>query len=327
VDPEMNSLSSRIILRLLCGMVLFSGIAYFASRISLLSYSQNLFTTGINENLTVDSLERHNSGCPAFDPLITPKKLYQAYFAVVNDSMWRAKPAMYKASFEELHSWLFGIETPNLYEAWPNFFQKKPDDSYPHTSLTSHLFKLILKQTDLSIHFLVEIGSFWGKSATNIANVLRSDPQWSKSVLLCIDTWDGGSEPWVDKNIRQKMQIRYGRSTAYDQFLANIIAANLTRYVLPYATTSSFAAYFLLDKKIFPQIIYLDSGHLDGETYIEMELYWLLLQPGGILLGDDWSWPNVRCDILRFVYNNKVNLTLLGNTWFIKKDKAPHIEP
>ncbi len=80
-------------------------------------------------------------------------------------------------------------------------------------------------------------------------------------------------------------------------------------------------ARFLLQNKLFPQVVYLDSAHLQGETYVELELYWLLVQAGGVLVGDDWDWPSVRCDVLRFTESNKVNVTVMETTWFIKKQK------
>ena len=50
--------------------------------------------------------------------------------------------------------------------------------------------------------------------------------------------------------------------------------------------------------------------------------YWLLLQPGGLLIGDDWRWLAVRCDVLRFTYNNNVKVTALDHLWFIKKQAS-----
>lgn len=317
----MKSHDTVSILRFLSLVLLFSiTVHIFTQYVCKFNQNQSEISSNTNKVNSCSSCRKYN-GCHEFDIRITPKQLYQNYFALFNEPNWRNRPAFYSVSFDELHGLLYGVKTPSLYDEWPNFFHKKSDDSYPHTSLSKSLFFAILKQVDIPIHFLVEIGSFWGKSATNIATTLLSQQNWSEFVLLCIDTWDGGSEPWVDSNIRQKMQIRYGRSTAYDQFLANIIAANLTKHVLPYATTSSFAAYFLMDKRIFPQVIYLDSGHLSGETYVEMEMYWALLQPGGIMIGDDWSWPDVRCDVIRFVESNGVDFNVTGNTWYIKKDK------
>jgi hypothetical protein len=65
-------------------------------------------------------------------------------------------------------------------------------------------------------------------------------------------------------------------------------------------------ARLLLENKLFVQIIYLDSAHLQGETYVELELYWLFIQDGGIIIGDDWSWKSVRCDVIQFIEHVRV---------------------
>jgi hypothetical protein len=259
--------------------------------------------------------------CDPFDPRITPKHLFQSFFSVLNDSLWLQKPTTYSISFHELHSLLFGPTTPNLYNAWPNYFKKQIDSTYPHTSMTQSLFANILNKTNVPVNFVVEVGSFMGKSATNIGKALLNYKSGSTYVLLCIDTWLGGLEQWMGSSLREMLGIEYGRPTVYEQFIANIIGNNLTNYVIPYSTTSILGARFLLQNKFFPQVIYLDSGHLQGETYLEIELYWLLLQTGGVLVGDDWSWKTVRCDVLRFANSNRVDVTVEGNTWFIKKNK------
>ncbi|CAF2400807.1 unnamed protein product [Rotaria sp. Silwood2] len=225
-------------------------------------------------------------------------------------------------SFEQLHALLFGPNAINLYEAWPNYFNKTFDGSYPHTSLTQPLFASILNDTNLPIHLVVEVGSFMGKSSINIGLTLRHYRRWPKPILLCIDTWLGGLEHWISPELQNMMHIEYGRPIVYEQFIANIIANNLTKSVIPFSTTSILGARFLLVKKIVPQVIYLDSAHLQGETYVELELYWALLQPGGLLIGDDWSWTSVRCDVLRFCKSIQVNVTVIGNSWYIKKKKS-----
>jgi hypothetical protein len=261
-------------------------------------------------------------GCDVFDTRMTPKHLFQSFFAVLNDSSWLAKPASYSPSFQELHSLLFGLDAPNLYESWPNYFKKTVDPTYLHTSLTQSLFTKILEEIDIPVTFVIEVGSFMGKSAINIGKVLIDNKSGSPSVLLCIDTWLGGLEDWMENDLRQMMGIAYGRPIVYEQFIANIIANNLTNHLIPYSTTSILGARFLLEKKLFPQVIYLDSAHLQGETYVELELYWSLLQTGGILIGTDWSWLSVRCDVLRFIDSNKANVTTMWNTWYIRKEKS-----
>src|SRR5690349_4965985 len=115
--------------------VVMCGIA----TILLLNYSSKyLFRSNI-KSLTISHHKQHLN-CDAFDPRLTPKHLFQSFFSIMNDSLWLSKPASYSPSFQELHSLLFGPTAPNLYEAWPNYFKKKADSTYPHTALTQSLF-------------------------------------------------------------------------------------------------------------------------------------------------------------------------------------------
>lgn len=45
---------------------------------------------------------------------------------------------------------------------------------------------------------------------------------------------------------------------------------------------------------------HLDASHEKGETLIEMTQAFALLEPGGVLVGDDLDWPAVLSDLLIF---------------------------
>jgi hypothetical protein len=286
--------------------------------IFLPTYSLKPFFIFYSQNSTIIRLIQH-SDCHPFDPHVTPRHLFQAFFSVSKNSAWLKRPTSFSPSFQELHNMLFGPTASNLYTTWPNYFNKTLDFRYPYTSLTESLFGDIVKQIDIPLTFIVEVGSFMGKSSTNIVKSMLSIKKESTFLLLCIDTWLGGLEHWVHNDMRKLTGFVYGRPSVYEQFIANIIGNNLTDYVIPYSTTSILGARFLLERKLSPQIIYLDSAHLQGETYVELELYWSILQIGGLIIGDDWRWSSVRCDVLRFTYNNNVKVNVFEHTWFIKK--------
>jgi len=45
-------------------------------------------------------------------------------------------------------------------------------------------------------------------------------------------------------------------------------------------------------------IVYLDSAHEAGETFMELNLYYDLLKKGGVIFGDDYKvFPAVRKDV------------------------------
>ena len=134
-------------------------------------------------------------------------------------------------------------------------------------------------------------------------------------MLLCID-----ANMWLNKVVWQHLSVTNdGRPTVYYQFLRNMIGRNLTRTVLPVSMTSIIGARFLRTMLLRPQIIYLDSAHEQGETLIELALYWNVLREGGILFGDDWGWSSVRCDVKKFSYMKNITVDVQRNTWSLRK--------
>ncbi|CAF1145283.1 unnamed protein product [Didymodactylos carnosus] len=208
---------------------------------------------------------------------------------------WLQKPSYFSVTYSQLHTALFGNQAQNIYKQWTNNYAKKADHTYGFSGLTSEYFSTLINNVNLSIplHFIVEVGSFMGKSTTTMAQLLKMDKKYENCTR------------WP--------------SNCLQQFVANIVDMKLTEMILPFSTTSILGARFLQQHKFFPQLIYLDSAHLPGETLVELELYWQLLQPGGILFGDDWGWDSVRCDVLRFIDTNRLKIAVKQNSWSIQK--------
>jgi len=70
-----------------------------------------------------------------------------------------------------------------------------------------------------------------------------------------------------------------------------------------------------------PNLIYLDSAHEIDETYYELTLYWQIVEPGGILMGDDLGWEAVQKDVTRFAREYGLELKMFGvfYNWYIIK--------
>ena len=78
----------------------------------------------------------------------------------------------------------------------------------------------------------------------------------------------------------------------------------------------------------FVDLIYIDSAHERGETIIEIHLYWQLVRPGGLLMGDDYrDFPAVRSDVDEFARCEGLTIISGGmhgglgspNTWASRK--------
>ncbi len=68
-----------------------------------------------------------------------------------------------------------------------------------------------------------------------------------------------------------------------------------------------------------PDVIYLDSAHLQDETFMELVEAWVLLKPGGILVGDDWVLDEVHEDVLKFAELLTLRPQDIKNFWEVQK--------
>ena len=69
-------------------------------------------------------------------------------------------------------------------------------------------------------------------------------------------------------------------------------------------------------------VAYIDSAHEQGETLVELHMYWNLLREGGALLGDDYElFPAVRHDVDAFARCKNVTVERWGmaHLWLIFK--------
>ncbi|CAL1164235.1 unnamed protein product, partial [Cladocopium goreaui] len=248
----------------------------------------------------------------------------------------------------ELHLELFAKD-PDIHHVVQNFsnpYDIRPNfKNYPHSNLLPEFFTEILDILHMEgmPRFIVEVGSLHGHSAIQMATVLDK-LQMTEVPILCIDPFTGDTNMWAsyqqDQSVGGWVNIIDGRMTVFDQFMANVqFAVNRSvskHHILPFQATSTVGARWLVQKGFAPDLIFLDSAHELDETYLELSLYFNLLEPGGILFGDDYGWPAVKKDVDRFVeqhnlqfgYENPIDLRIAraqaGATnliWIMRKAK------
>jgi hypothetical protein len=154
---------------------------------------------------------------------------------------------------------------------------------------------------------------------------------------VCFDPFTADVNAWAwERPLKlagkwQFLRLERGRPTIFDRFLANVAAAGHADIVLPVNITSIVGVNLLRhlydEQRIFflPEVIYLDSAHQAGETFLELQKCWELLQPGGVLMGDDWSWSTVRRDVLRFLCTIEANPSVVQRL-AERLTSAEHIE-
>ena len=113
----------------------------------------------------------------------------------------------------------------------------------------------------------IEDGSWKGASMTTVLN--RAHFEGLDTKAYAVDFWQ---EPGL-----------------FDQFLHNMLAMALADRVTP-IRGHSFDAYKALKAAgVKAQLLYIDADHTRNGALIDMVSYYQLLEPGGIMFGDDYT--------------------------------------
>jgi predicted O-methyltransferase YrrM len=194
---------------------------------------------------------------------------------------------------------------------------KYVDAGYPHTNIRVDLIESAL--TIVQPAFWLEIGTMLGGSATLTAAAIKRMAMPTE--IVCIDPFCGDVNMWawekdlIDTSGWRFLRLEDCRPTIYDRFIANMLRSGHHDIVLPITATSMVGLRLLRrlaeERRLsaLPEIVYLDSAHEVDETFMELRACWEMLPPGGILMGDDWSWPAVRGDVTKFAQGIRTNET------------------
>ena len=180
------------------------------------------------------------------------------------------------------------------------------------------VFEKLDKKTDL---FMIELGSWKGKSSVAFGKHLKK----TNGQILCIDTWLGAPEFWtwgIDDPTRGKSLLtKHGYPSVYYTFLNNVFIHKLDNTIIPFPISGDQAACVLRYYKIAADAVYVDASHEEHEVYKDLNYYWGLVKPGGIIFGDDYcrGWQGVVNAVTRFSSEHKLKVEIHGVVWFIKK--------
>lgn len=149
---------------------------------------------------------------------------------------------------------------------------------------------------------IVEVGSWLGQSTMDLA---RSLPDEGK--VYAVDHWLGSTE-------HQEGQLAWYPFLPYlyEQFLSNIIHADLTDKIIPIRMDSLEAAHTI---HVIPDMVYVDASHETEAVYRDLCAWYPLVKGRGILCGDDWKWPTVEIAVERFAEENRLVVEASGNFW------------
>lgn len=184
----------------------------------------------------------------------------------------------------------------------------------------SDVFKTLIEKTNPTQ--IIEVGSWKGQSAINMGNFIQSTNRSTK--ILCIDTWLGAIEFYTSMKdtTGRDLLLKNGYPQIYYQFLSNVVHNNLQDVIEPFPNTSMAGYWYCKYNKITADLIYIDASHEETDVYNDISNYYDLLNPKGIIFGDDFTndWSGVKSAVNKFCSENNIACEILENNfWVIRK--------
>lgn len=180
-----------------------------------------------------------------------------------------------------------------------------------------HIFYDMVKE--LLPKTIIEVGTWKGASAIRMAESCRSFMLDTK--IYCIDTWLGAEEFWTrfaDTKERDLMQ-RNGYPQIYYQFLSNVFHKGYENVIQPIPATSFIGAKIFEHYGIKADLIYIDGSHDYDDVKADIKAYKELLNPNGIMFGDDYGWPSVSDAVKESFSYTEIEI-IDQNFWVWKKN-------
>lgn len=166
---------------------------------------------------------------------------------------------------------------------------------------------------------ILEVGTWKGRTAISMATILKH--LGMEGEIICIDTFLGSIEHWLDPMYLKMLNQKNGYPTLYYQFLANVCHTGNQKIITPFPTTSDNAAQFFVHKGIHVDMVYIDAGHSYDDVLRDLNHYWPLIRQGGVLVGDDFSddWPGVIQAVVDFAKANALPLRRYKDKYMFPK--------
>jgi SAM-dependent methyltransferase len=223
---------------------------------------------------------------------------------------------------------LFHVDIPKLIRGIDNpydGFQLLPAIDLQGWNSANPIFDFAIASTEPKL--ILEVGVWKGASTAYMTHVLKQQ-DIEDCHIVAIDTWLGGVEHWADDGWRGLLKQTHGMPRLYDIFLTNMIRLGLIGVVTPFPQTSSNAAEILRRWGCVADLVYVDGSHEYQDVKSDLSAYWQLLRPGGIIFGDDCTWPGVEKATQEFTRQHGLKLELYPNDegedtyWMVVKNES-----
>lgn len=156
---------------------------------------------------------------------------------------------------------------------------------------------------------VIEVGVAHGYHASHI---LTRNPD---TQYIGVDPYRAGydsSDPFgADIALLFNTTEREGMERLYRAVSASLLDEFGTRASLHRSTSKLVSQAFEPDSI---DVVFVDGDHRFVPVLRDLSLWWTKIRPGGLLIGDDWEWPEVKRAAERFSLRKKSLIHLLGDT-------------
>lgn len=172
---------------------------------------------------------------------------------------------------------------------------------------------------------IVEFGSWQGRSALTFLTEARSLGLGSK--IICVDTWLGSAEHWRNSLPDSEwsfdqLNLRNGEPRILETFWQAIKDHDLADQTSIVRAPTIFAAPFLRQQGVKPELVYVDADHSFGAVYQDLRLAESIVAKNGVIAGDDFTWQSVRLAIGRFIKKEHMLMVSSDRSQFVVLKKA-----
>lgn len=192
-----------------------------------------------------------------------------------------------------------------------------PDDWF-ETTARENFERAFLPATNRENLRYLQIGAFTGNASVWLLENVLTHPT---SVLVDVDTWDGGSSWEMEGFNWDDIEALYDTRTRGWQSNDNLVKIKLSSYQF----FTNFGAWAPYD------FIYIDGAH-DAVSVIEdAVMAYRVLKPGGLIAFDDYTWqskygmlyePWPAIDAIKVLYAGRLQVLRVGEQCWMKRVDA-----
>jgi len=185
----------------------------------------------------------------------------------------------------------------------------------------SNVFMELIQETRPEI--IVEIGTWKGQSAINMANCCKSLGLQTK--IYCIDTWLGALEFWhgLNETPERDLMLKNGYPQIYYQFLSNVVHSNCQDMIIPVPLPSILGIKLLNKLGIKAGLIYIDGSHEYEDVVLDIAVSNdLISKTKAVIFGDDYrTFRGVLIAVNKIQYMANKTLEIRENNFWILRNE------